>query len=308
MKRILNTVALAIAALFFSDLAASDVAARDFRMQVVQAESDINLTGDFELQAGVFVPFSPQELTPGTADGNAAFPSHRTTFQGWIKVNVDDINNPTTIEIFNSAVAADTSGDWYPKVQPEGQFPSTGPGGDPFPPAMPADFAIELRHPTFGVDVAYAVLRDLVYNITMPQENVGGGGTFISTSQNLELGTPTPRADDGGAIIPEDSGGYFDYWAQPPLNIRGRSDNTGGDDDNESAALSSYVVTMLGPNQRERKLTIPVHISVPRDDDGLRFQYDGQIVARLIVPEPSTFALSGLAMAFASAWAARRRK
>jgi hypothetical protein len=102
--------------------------------------------------------------------------------------------------------------------------------------------------------------------------------------------------------------GWLDYWVNAPglANLRGRAELAGGDDDNQTAALSSYVVTALPGNQREIKLTIPLFITDVGDD--VTFIYDGQFVATLVVPEPSTFALSGLAMAFVAAFSTRRRK
>lgn len=304
MKRIANSAILAFAAVVFLAARSHEVAAAELILNLVQNQSDIHLTGDFSPGLGALA-FEPQEGTPGTVDGNPdpAWPSNRTTFQGWIKIKVNDVNNPSTIEILESAADADPSGQWFPQVYPEGNVNTAVPAD--VPPAMPADFAIELRHPSIG-DQAYAVLRDVVYNITMGSQSIVGG-TFSSTGQNFELGTPTPdQSDPDGTIIDPGSGGWFDYWLLATQH--GRSDQTGGDDDNLFAADSSYSVTSLGNNKREIKLTIPIAIHVPRDDDGLRFSYDGQFVATLVVPEPSTFLLTGIAMAFAGALAARRRK
>jgi hypothetical protein len=114
-------------------------------------------------------------------------------------------------------------------------------------------------------------------------------GQFSSATQNWEFAT-----------------GWIDYWVANGFgNIRGRAELAGGDDDNQTALPSSYTVTPLPFNQREIKLTLPLYVLSEGD---ATFEYTGQLVANLIVPEPGTCVLAGMAMAFASAFAARRRK
>lgn len=320
MKCFLNSATLTSAALLLSLFATRDAAAvsRKLTLNLVQADSAVTLGGSF---GGI--PFSPQDVNPpgpgGTpvgVDFDPSSPSNRTTFQGTISVHVDDVNSPTTIQIIDTgsrptAADADLSGQWLPEVQPFldrdldnnfGEFgddscPASGaqPGdctpGDATPaPGMDADWGVRNIHPSFGVDLAYAGVRDLVYNVTMPGSVPVVAGQFSSATENIEFHT-----------------GWLDYWvAAAAGNLRGRAELAGGDDDNQTALTSSYVVTSLPGNQREIKLTIPLSITDAGDD--ATFTYNGQFVATLVVPEPTTFALSGLAMAFVAVFSARRRK
>jgi hypothetical protein len=322
MKRIMNTAMLVIAALVFSLLAERDAAAvpRAITLNLVQADSAVTLGGAF---GGI--PFSPQDVDvppaasvppAGTTDYDPTSPSNRTTFQGTISVRVDDVNAPTSIQIIDTgsrptAADADLSGKWLPEVQPfldrdsdlsfgefgddscpaSGAQPADCTPGDATPaPAADADWGVRNVHPAFGIDLAYASVRDLVYNVTMPASVPVVAGQFASATENFEFHT-----------------GWLDYWvAAAAGNLRGRAELAGGDDDNQSALPSSYVVTNLGGNQREIKLTIPLSITDVGSD--ATFSYTGQLVGTLIVPEPGTFVLAGIAMAFASAFAARRRK
>jgi hypothetical protein len=316
MNRIVNTATLTVAALVFSVLSAHDAGAIEVTLNFVQAQSRADIGGSF---GGI--PFSPQDVDPPGpsvpvgVDGDPANPSNSTSFQGTITVDVDDVNSPTSIRILGSAADADVNGAWLPEVQPFldrngdltfGDFglppdgdscPATGaqpaectPGdGTPAPP-VDADWGIRNVHPSFGVDLAYAGVRDLVFNITTPAAVPVVAGDFASTTENFEFAS-----------------GWLDYWvAAAAGNLRGRAELAGGDDDNQSAALSSYTVTSLPFNKREIKLTIP--LSILDEGDDATFSYNGNFVATLIVPEPSTFALTGIAIAFASGFAARRRK
>jgi hypothetical protein len=315
MNRILNTATLTVAALVFSVLAARDAGAIELTLNFVQSQTNATIGGSF---GGI--PFSPQDVDPpgpggavppGLTDYDPASPSTRTTFQGTITVDVDNVTAPTSIQILGSSADADLSGAWLPEVQPFldrdsdnsfGEFgddscPATGaqPGdctpGDGTPaPAADADWGVRNIHPSFGVDLAYAGVRDLNFNITMPGAVPVVAGNFASATENFEFAS-----------------GWLDYWvAAAAGNLRGRAELAGGDDDNQSASSSSFTVTNLPGNQKEYKLTIPLFIEDVGDD--ATFTYTGTFVATLNVPEPSTFALTGLAMAFAAAIGARRRK
>jgi hypothetical protein len=321
MKRIVNTAILSIAVVVFSVMAARDAGAKKLTLNFVQAESFVTVTGGFQPDPQQpEAPFFNQEGTTtngGVVDLNPARPSNSTTFQGTIKVDVDNVNNPLFIRLRESNADADAGGNWFPRIPPEvlnppyefvGPSVGTNPG-----PSMLGDIAVELRHPTLPADLAYAVYRDIHYNITTLGATVPVlAGQFLSSTVNFEFGQPddsTPVEGDiqdpqaGGA-----PGGWFDYWANPGvLNERGRSDQTGGDDDNESLALSSWVVTMLPNNKRELKLTIPAQFDNNDADSGLNVALNGQFVATLIVPEPSTFLLSSIAMAFVGTLRRRRR-
>ncbi len=297
MKRSMNTATLTIAALVLSVLAAREAGAAQLTLNLDQAQSHILLTGAFS-----GIPFSPQEGVTGTVDLNPALPSNDTTFQGTITVDVNNVNSPTSIQILSSAADADLSGTWLPEVEPyldidmDGNFGEFGDdsltaSSDPAAPPFAADWGIRVPFPPApGNSVAYAAARDIVYNVTSPVEAVNGLGQFNSSTENFEFAT-----------------GWLDYWVDPGFgNLRGRAELAGGDDDNATLLPSIYTVTPLPFNKREIKLVIPIEIDNPGGDAD--FYYDGQFVATLIVPEPTTFALSGMAMAFAAAFAARRRK
>src|SRR5688572_4478253 len=163
-------------------LAAGDAAAVPLTLDLVPAESHITLNTLFS-----GLPSSAQEGTAGTTDLVPGSPSNRTTFQGTITVDVDNLLAPTTIQILSSAADADLSGVWLPQVRPyqdldgdmdPGEF-GLPPEGDSetatntnFAPAANADWAIKVRHPAFGVDIAYAAYRDISYDVTSGAEPV----------------------------------------------------------------------------------------------------------------------------------------
>jgi hypothetical protein len=307
MKRPVKNSLLAIALSLASALVAREAAAIELMLNLVQQNSFIDLSGHY-ISPGS--PFHTQEGTPGTTDLNPARPSMSTTYQGWIKVDVDNVNNPTSIRILESFADADVGGTWLPEIPPEGpgEYSTSGPPPTDAPPAVNADYGLELRHPSFGVDLAYGAYRGVVFNVTSGVEPVAAG-LFSSLSENFEFGTVTPDPNDPDGTILDDTlfpgnGGWFDYWVNPAAgNIRGRSDNTGGDDDNVSALSSSYLVTMLPNNKREIKLTLPIDVDSP--DPELSTFLNGQFVATLIVPEPSSFLLMGIGTLF-TAFAGRR--
>jgi hypothetical protein len=281
---------LRILALFvFSVLGVGNAHAVQLTLNLVQAQSEITLTGSFGglpmLSQDVAAPGAP---VPGTTDFDATRPSNQTTFQGSITVDVDNVNAPTSIQILGSNANADLSGKWLPEVQPyldrngDSSFGDFGlpPDGDSCPaggaqpaectpgdgnpaPAVDADWAIRVFHPAFGVNLAYASARDIEYNVTMPGPVPVVAGAFSSATENFEFAT-----------------GWLDYYvAQAAGNLRGRSELAGGDDDNQTANPSSFTVTDLPGNQKEFKLTIPLSITDVGDD--ATFAYDGQIVATL---------------------------
>lgn len=302
MKRTFNTAMLALAAVAFFCSAGQVLAANQVTLNLVQQQSSISVAGYFTSPFGQHW-FRPQEGNAGTTDLAPATPSTVTTYQGSITVLVDNVNNPSTIQILGSAADADASGIWLPEIPPQwvpgSDYESTSQGTDA-PPAVISDYGVEIGqvpgNPSGGAEIAYGAYRDIVYNVTMPAAVAVAPvtGQFASTTQNFEI-----------------SAGYFDYWgnAQLGVNLRGRSEEDGADDDNLLAGMSTYLVTNLPNNQREIKLTIPIKFSdIDADSGSISTFIDGQFVATLIVPEPSTFALSGLAAAFAGLFSARRRK
>jgi hypothetical protein len=148
-----------------------------------------------------------------------------------------------------------------------------------FTPAADADWGIKVRHPAFGVDIAYGGYRDIAYNVTSAVEPVVLG-QFSSLTQHFE---------------PD---GFLDYWVAPAAGgLLGRTEANTGDGDfyDNTAAVSSYTVTPLGGNMAQVSLLIPILV----DDmgDTLRTTYTGQFLATATVriPEPASLALVALA-------------
>jgi hypothetical protein len=272
-------------------------------LSLVPADSHITIDSEF---GGL--PADAQEGVAGTTDLVATSPSTTTTFQGTITVEVDNILAPSSIQIISSAANADTSGVWYPEVQPyqdlngdddPGDF-GLPPEGDSepstntnFTPAAEADWGIKVHHPAFGVDVAFGAFRDVSYNITSAVEAVDGSGDFSSLTEHLE---------------PD---GFLDYWVAPGAGgLLGRTEANTGDGDfyDNTADVSSYTVSPLGGGTSQVTLFLPVLV----DDmgDTLRTVYTGQFVATttIIVPEPSTIAMVTFVGAFSMLWQRRRRQ
>lgn len=300
MNRFMNFSFCVLAALGAWVSAARDASAVPITLNLVSAESHITIETVFGGIADV-----PQEGTAGTTDLVAGSPSNRTTFQGTITVDVDNLLAPSNIQILSSAAAADTSGVWFSQVRPyqdlngdmdPGDF-GLPPDGDSevgtntnFTPAADADWGTKINHPAFGVTIAYGGYRDISYNVTSGVEPVVGG-LFSSLTEHFE---------------PD---GFLDYWVAPGAGgLLGRTEANTGDGDfyDNTAAVSSYTVTPLAGGSSQLTLSIPILV----DDMGetLRTVYTGQFVATVIIPEPSTFVLIGAATAIAAAFAARRRK
>lgn len=288
MTRIVNSTFCALAALGMLASAAREAAAVPLTLDLVPVDSHITVNALFS-----GLPTSAQEGTAGTTDLVLASPSNRTTFQGTITVAVDNLLAPTTIQILSSAADADLSGSWLPQVRPyqdlngnavSGEF-GLPPDGDSepatntnFAPAANADWGFKVRHPAFGVDIAYGAYRDISYDVTSGTEAVTGG-LFSSLSQHFE---------------PD---GFWDYWVAPGAGgILGR---TGADTGNanfydNTAPLSSYTATPLGGDAFQITLLIPILV----DDmgDTLRTTYAGQFLATatVVVPEPANLVLLGM--------------
>jgi hypothetical protein len=308
MKCIMRIAACIVAVQVLSVLATRDAVAVSITLNLVQAESYVLQTGDFST-----LPMLPQDGIAGTTDLNPARPSNETTFQGTITVDVDNVMVPTSIKILSSAADADVSGAWLPEVEPYldvdgdlnfGEFgdDSVTTVGDNPAPATDADWGIRIFHPAFGANIAWGAARDIVYNVrTLDSTNnlvfvpVDGAGNFSPMD-----------ADPNNNVNFEFATGWFDYWVAPGAGtIRGRSELAGGDDDTLGGP-SKYTVTPLGGGLTELKLFIPINIDSLGSD--ANFFYDGQFVATLIIPEPSSFVLLGLAGALAALVGVRRRK
>jgi hypothetical protein len=302
MTRTINLRFIAITAMAILALAASEAAAAQITLNLVPADSHITITGLFS-----GIPTSAQEGTAGTTDLVAGSPSTRTTFQGTITVDVDNVFAPSTIQILSSAANADTSGTWLPQVRPyqdldgdmdPGEF-GLPPEGDSevgtannFSPAANADWGIKVRHPAFGVDIAFGGYRDISYNVTSAAEPVVLG-QFSSLTQHFE---------------PD---GFLDYWVAPAAGgLLGRTEANTGDGDfyDNTAPVSSYTVTPLGGNMAQVSLLIPILV----DDmgDTLRTTYTGQFLATatVVIPEPTSALLMGIAGIGAALCGRRKRK
>lgn len=289
MTRIFKFNVLAKSAMALLALAANHSAAAPLTLTLVPADSHITISGLFS-----GIPTSSQEGTAGTSDLVAGSPSTRTTFGGTITVDVDNVLAPSTIQILSSAAAADTSGSWLPQVRPyedlngnmdPGEFglPPEGDSqvgtGNNFGPAANADWGLRVRHPAFGVDIAYGAYRDISYNVTSGVEPVVLG-QFSSLTQHFE---------------PD---GFFDYWVAPAAGgLLGRTEANTGDGDfyDNTGPVSSYTVTPLGGGTAQVTLRIPILV----DDmgDTLRTTYTGQFLATatVAIPEPASIGLVAMA-------------
>jgi hypothetical protein len=287
MTRIMSSHFCAMAALGVWASAAGQGFAAPLTLNLVPADSHITLNALFS-----GAPAQAQEGTSGVTDLVAGSPSNRTTFQGTITVDVDNVLAPTSIQILSSAADADLSGTWLPQVRPyqdldgdmdPGEF-GPPPEGDSevatnnnFAPAADADWGIKVRNPAFGIDVAYGAYRDISYNVTSGVEPVVLG-QFSSLTQHLE---------------PD---GFLDYWVAPGAGaLLGRTEaNTGnGDFYDNTAGVSSYIVTPLGGGRSQITLSMPILV----DDmgDTLRSTYVGQFVATAVIPEPASLVLFAVA-------------
>lgn len=287
MKCFMSSALCRTAALSLAVLGARQATAVPITLNLVPAQSALTVTGTF---GGI--PIAPQEGVGGTTDLVAGSPSNRTTFSGTITVDVDNLLAPTSIKILNSAADAALSGKWRPEIEPfqdkdnDGRFGEFGDDSESttnnnWGTPIDADWAIKVVHPAFGVDIAYGGYRDIAYNVTSGTESVNGLGQFSSLTENFEF-----------------SNGWLDYWIAPGAGgLRGRAELTGGDDNNTSAALSSYVVTPLGGGMSQITLTLPIHV----DDNGsdLHGFYDGTFVATTVVPEPGSLSIVALVAVFA---------
>jgi hypothetical protein len=305
MSCIVRISVCVVAVQLFSTFAIREAAAVQISLNLVQASSTLTITGAFG--GGSSDNLQPQDGIAGTTDLNLGSPSNKTTFQGPITVDVDNILAPTSIQIISSAADADVSGIWLPQVQnnPDGNGDGDTtdfglpPDGDSLPtqgtspaPAANADWAIKVPS-GFGPDIAFGAYRDVVYNISSGVKAVDGLGQFSLLN---ELFKP---------------GGSLDYWVAngvPGGNVRGRTDaQTGGSSDysNFSPLMSTYIVTPLGGGMSQITLSIPISV----DDMGsdLRAKFNGQFVATLVIPEPTSIVLFGLTSFLLATFGRRQR-
>jgi hypothetical protein len=296
MKCSLSVVVCSIALLAFSAFSVRNASATTITLNLAQPLSSMTLTGFFGGN-----PFLAQDGQAGTTDYDLASPSNKTTYQGGITVDVDNLLAPTSIQLIGSTANADPSGKWLPEAEPyididgggPGDFPGdavtsvgTTPGGAGG--AIDADHGFRINP---GAPAAWGAYRDVEFNITTPGAvAVNGLGQFSSVTEKFKFTT-----------------GWFDYWLSPtftPQKIRQRLELAGGSDNNTLAADSTYIVTPLGGGASLITLTIPINYDIP--DDTAPTHHAGVFVATLTIPEPTSFVLLGLALL--PALTARRRK
>jgi hypothetical protein len=296
MKCSLSVVVCSIALLAFSAFSVHNASAASITLNLVKPLSTMTLTGFFGGN-----PFLAQDGQSGTTDFDPASPSNKTTYQGGITVDVDNVLAPTSIQLISSSANADPSGKWLPEAEPfvdidgggPGDFPGdavtsvgTTPGGAGG--AIDADHGFRINP---GAPAAWGAYRDVEFNITTPGFlPVNGLGQFSSTTEKFKFTT-----------------GWFDYWLSPtftPQKIRQRLELAGGSDNNALAADSTYIVTPLGGGASLITLTIPINYDIP--DDTAPTHHAGVFVATVVIPEPTSFVLLGLALV--PALMARRRK
>jgi hypothetical protein len=295
MKCIMRIATCSLALLVFSAFSISAAFAEQITLTLSQPLSNMTLTGFFGGQ-----PFLTQDGQAGTTDFDPLSPSNKTTYQGTITVDVDNLFAPTSIKLLSSTANADPSGKWLPEVEPyvdgpdanttPGDFPDDGVTSVGTTPgvAFDADHGFRINP---GVPVAWGAYRDVEFNITTPGfVPVNGLGQFSSTTENFEFAT-----------------GWFDYWLHPTFanpKLRQRLELAGGDENNALAPDSTYIVTPLGGGLSQITLTIPINYDIP--DSTAPTHHAGVFVATVVIPEPTSFTLLGLALA--PALIARRRK
>jgi|tagenome__1003787_1003787.scaffolds.fasta_scaffold20911608_2 hypothetical protein len=298
MKCTMRIATCSLALLVFSVFSIRDAVAEQITLNISQPLSTMTLSGFFGGN-----PFLAQDGQAGTTDYDPASPSLKTTYQGGITIDVDNLLAPTSIKLISSTANADPSGKWLPEAEPyvdgpdanstpgdfpDDAFPSTGttPGGAGG--AIDADYGFRINP---GAPAAWGAYRDVEFNVTTPGfVPVNGLGEFSSVTENFEFST-----------------GWFDYWLSPiftPQKIRQRLELAGGDEDNALAAVSTYTVTPIGGGASLVTLTIPINYDIP--DDTAPTHHTGVFVATVVIPEPTSFVLIGLALV--PALMARRRK
>jgi len=274
-----------VAVLVFSTFSIREVAAEQITLNLLP-QSSMTLTGFFEGS-----PFLAQDGQAGTTDYDLTSPSNKTTYRGGITIDVDNLLAPTSIKIVGSTANADPSGKWLPEAEPYIDIDGGGPGdfpGDAFTSvgttpggaggAIDADYGFRMNP---GVPAAWGAYRDVEFNVTTPAAvAVNGLGEFSSVTENFEF-----------------TSGWFDYWLNPtftPEKIRQRLELAGGDNNNALAGVSTYVVTPLGGDASLITLTIPINYDIPNDT--WPTHHAGVFVATVVVPEPMSFVLMGLAL------------
>src|SRR5215467_8850365 len=126
MKCITRSAIFSLMAIALSVLGTGSTSAAPVTLNLDPALSSISISALF---GGA--PASAQEGIGGTTiDLVPGSPSTRTTFQGTITVDVDNVLSPSTIKIVSSVANADTSGNWYAQIRPYQDLNGDGDPGD----------------------------------------------------------------------------------------------------------------------------------------------------------------------------------
>lgn len=188
---------------------------------------------------------------PTTGQGEGA---DFASYSGTITIDLDDFDEPTSIQFLSAEAIAAVTGDWLPGIE-------GGTEGDPGQPA-PANFGIVLDAGPAGV--LLGAFRDSVFNIESEDGPVADGSfsveqSFITTQ------------------------GFLDSNILSPVlgNSAGRDDTTGDTAINVSSEPGTYLRSADGVST----LTIPVDLDfLSTADDGVDFFFDGMIVATFGTP------------------------
>ena len=126
MKCTMRIAICSLALLVFSAFSIRDAVAEQITLNLSQPLSTMTLTGFFGGN-----PFLAQDGQSGTTDYDPASPSLKTTYQGGITVDVDNLLAPTSIKLISSTANAAPSGKWLPEAEPYIDIDGGGPGDFP---------------------------------------------------------------------------------------------------------------------------------------------------------------------------------
>jgi hypothetical protein len=240
-----GTTARVWMAVFVIAAVAGNALAVSLPMTLDPAQSSITLNGTFNS-----LPLAPQGAGSTTA-----------SYSGSITVDVNNLLNPSSIQLLGSSAVAAVTGPWRPEA---GGGPAAGNPGV----GQDANYGLQLAGGALGT--AYAAIRNLQFNVTSAPAAVVGGA-FPST-QSLNVVS-----------------GLFAFNLPPAFMSPPGQDDLSGDTLTNAAAMSS-TYSVAGSTAT---LRIPINIV---DQDDLTVVYSGQLVATGRIPEPSSLALICVAL------------